>query len=137
MDKTKKTSPDRTVVFAVLWLVTYSICLLAIKKLSPDPTIGVILAFLPVATFALFIYKLIRGIGSMDEVQIKVQMEAAVIAFSLGLLLLMTLGLLDLVVTLNKEDWSYRHLVPFFAIFYFVGLFISKRKYNFDNEKHD
>jgi hypothetical protein len=137
MDRTKKSPRYRVAVFAVLWLVTYSICLLAIKKLSPDTVTGVILSLLPVATFALFIYKLIKSIASMDEVQIKVQMEAAVIAFSLGLLLLMTLGLLDLVVTLNKEDWSYRHLVPFFAIFYFFGLFISKRKYNFDNEKHD
>ncbi len=66
----------------------------------------------------------------MDEVEIRVQMEAVVIAFSLGLLTLMTLGLLDLVITLNKEDWGYRHLFPYFVIFYFVGLIISKRKYN-------
>jgi len=38
---------------------------------------------------------------------------------------------------LNKNDWSYRYLVPFFVAFYFFGLFISKRKYNFDDEKHD
>lgn len=49
----------------------------------------------------------------------------------------MTMGLLDLVVVLNKEDWSFRHLVPIFVVFYFIGLFISKRKYNFDNEKHN
>ena len=73
----------------------------------------------------------------MDEVQIKVQMEAVVLAFSLGLLLIMTLSLLDLVINLNKENWGYRHLVPYFVIFYFIGLFISKRKYNISNEKHD
>jgi len=118
------------VLFAVLWLLTYGISLLTIKKLSPDTTTGVILSFLPILTFALFIYHIIKGVASMDEVQIRIQMEAAVIAFSLGLLLLMTLGLLDLVVSLNKEDWGYRHLVPYFAIFYFIGLFISKRKYS-------
>lgn len=73
----------------------------------------------------------------MDEVQIKIQMEAVIIAFSLGLMLLMTLGLLDLFVSLNKEDWSYRHLVPLFVTFYFIGLFISKRKYDFNHEEHD
>lgn len=73
----------------------------------------------------------------MDEVQIKIQLEAVVIAFSLGLMLLMTLGLLDLFITLNKEDWSYRHIVPLFATFYFIGLFMSKRKYLVDHEKHD
>ena len=129
MDKSKKTSNNKAAIFAVIWLVTYSISLLAIKKLSPDTTTGVILSLLPVVTFALFIYNFIQGAASMDEVQIRIHMEAAVIAFSLGLLMLMTLGLLDLVVTLNKEDWGYRHLVPFFAIFYFMGLFISKRKY--------
>lgn len=137
MEKTKKTPRNKVALFAVLWLITYSVCLLIIKKLSPATATGIVLAILPVITFALFIYHLIKGVASMDEVQVKVQMEAAVIGFSLGLLLLMTLGLLDLVVILNKEDWSYRHLVPFFVTFYLVGLVISKRKYNFDDEKHD
>jgi len=130
MNKTKETSSNKVVLFAVLWVLTYTISLLALKKLSPGTTTGVILSFLPVLAFALFIYHIIKGVASMDEVQIRIQMEAAVIAFSLGLLLLMILGLLDLVVSLNKEDWGYRHLVPYFAIFYFIGLFISKRKYS-------
>lgn len=71
----------------------------------------------------------------MDEVQIKIQMEAVVLAFALGLLLVMTLGLIDLFIVLNPEDWSYRFLVPIFIAFYFLGLFIAKRKYNFEDEK--
>ncbi len=130
MNTTKKISGYKTLLFAVLWVVTYSISLLSLKKLSLDTTTGIILSFLPVVTFALFIYHTIKGVASMDEVQIRIQMEAAVIAFSLGLLMLMTLGLLDLAVPLNKEDWGYRHLIPYFALFYFVGLFISKRKYS-------
>ena len=130
MEKTKQKSNNKIVVLAVLWLVTYSICLLTIKKISPGLATGVILSFLPVLTFALFIYNIIKGIASMDEVEIRIQMEAAVIAFSLGLLMLMTLGLLDLVVTLSRENWGFRHLIPYFVIFYFIGLFISKRKYN-------
>lgn len=61
----------------------------------------------------------------MDEVQIKVQMEAIVIAFSLGLLLLMTLGLIDLFITLNQENWSHRHLFPILIAFYFAGLYFQ------------
>ena len=137
MEKTKITPANKVVIFATLWLITYTTCLMIIKKFSPETAMGIVLSLLPVITFALFIYSIIKGVGSMDEVAIRVQMEAAVIAFSLGLLMIMTLGLLDLVLTLKKEDWSYRHLVPFFAIFYFIGLFISKRKYNIDNEKHD
>ncbi|HVG42338.1 MAG TPA: hypothetical protein VM888_12065 [Chitinophagaceae bacterium] len=130
MEKKRNPSFNKVVLFAVLWIVTYSICFLTIKNLSPDIATGVVLSFLPVATFALFIYAIIKGVGSMDEVEIRIQMEATVIAFSLGLLALMTLGLLDLVITLKKEDWGYRHLVPYFTLFYIIGLIISKRKYN-------
>lgn len=130
MDKTDKKAFGRVVLFAALWFISYTICFLVIKNASPDKTTGIFLSFIPVLTFALFIYSIIKGVSSMDEVQIRIQMEAVVIAFSLGLLSLMTLGLLDLVVTLKKEDWGYRHLVPYFAIFYFIGLIVSKRKYD-------
>lgn len=137
MDKQKRHLSNRVLVYAVVWVFSYIGSLLVLKSFALPKEVGIILTVITALAFAVFIYKYYRSIFFMDEVQIKVQMEAVVIAFSLGLYLLMTLGLLDLVVTLNKEDWSYRHLVPYFAIFYFIGLFISKRKYNIDDEKHD
>lgn len=137
MDKSKQHLNDRVYVYAVLWLISYAGSLMAIKKLNIEKEVGILLTIIPFLAFSLFIYKFYRSVIFLDEVQIKIQMESAVIGFTLGLLLLMTLGLLDLVVTLNREDWSYRHLVPYFTIFYFIGLFISKRKYNFENEKQD
>jgi hypothetical protein len=130
MDNSDKNAFRKVVFFAALWILSYTICLLTIKKASPDTTFGIILSFIPVVTFGFFIYSIIKGVASMDEVQIRMQMEAVVIAFSLVLLTLMTLGLLDLVITLKKEDWGYRHLFPYFVIFYFIGLIISKRKYD-------
>ncbi|HJS55979.1 MAG TPA: hypothetical protein VJ765_15615 [Chitinophagaceae bacterium] len=137
MNQSNKHLSNRVFVYAVFWGVSYMGSLLALKSLTPEKEVGVVLSVIPVLAFSVFIYKFYRSIFFMDEVQIKIQMEAVVIAFTLGLLMLMTLGLLDLVITLNKEDWSYRHLVPYFVIFYFIGLFISKRKYNFDHEKLD
>jgi hypothetical protein len=84
--------------------VTYTIRFQSIKNLSPDPITGILFSLLPAITFALFIYSYIKGVAKLDEVRIRVQIEAAVIAFSLGQLMIMTLGLLDLVITLNKED---------------------------------
>ncbi|MBK6634545.1 MAG: hypothetical protein IPH68_14080 [Chitinophagaceae bacterium] len=130
MEKSKKANSKRVIVTGVLWVITYTLSLLAIKKLSPGATTGVLISFLPVITFAVFIYSMIKEAAAMDEVQVRIHLEATVIAFSLGLLMLMTLGLLDLVVSLNKEDWGYRHLVTWFTMFYFTGLYISKRKYN-------
>jgi hypothetical protein len=137
MDKQNKHLNDRVLIYAVMWCLSYAGSLFALKTLEIPKEAGIVLTVITVLAFALFIYKYYRSIFFMDEVQIKIQMEAVVIAFSLGLLLLMTLGLLDLVITLNKNDWSYRYLVSLFVAFYFLGLFISKRKYNFGNEKHD
>lgn len=136
MDRQKKHLSDRVLVYAVIWCLSYVGCLFALKTLDIPIEAGIVLTIITVLAFALFIYKYYRSIFFMDEVQIKIQMEAVVIAFSLGLLLLMILGLVDLITILNKDDWSYRHLFPIFIVFYFIGLFISKRKYNFDNEKY-
>jgi hypothetical protein len=130
MEKIKKTSGKKILFYGLLWAIVYIGCLLIMKKTAPTKTTGIILSFMPTVTFAFFIYYFIKGVGSMDEVERRIQLEAAVWAFTLSLLLLMTLGLLDLVVSLNKEDWGYRHLVPYCFVFYIFGIFISKRKYN-------
>lgn len=137
MDRQKKHLNDRIIVYAVIWCLSYMGSLFALKTLELPKEAGIVLTVITVLAFAVFIYKYYRSIFFMDEVQIKIQMEAVVIAFSLGLFLLMTLGLLDLFIILNKDNWSYRHLVPLFIAFYFAGLFISTRKYNFDNDKHN
>lgn len=137
MDKQKNHLSNRVLIYAVIWCFSYVGSLFALKTLEIPKEAGILLTVITVLAFTLFIYKYYRSIFFMDEVQIKIQMEAVVFAFSLGLLLLMTLSLLDLIITLKKDDWSYRFLVPIFVAFYFIGLSISKRKYNFDNEKHD
>jgi NAD/NADP transhydrogenase beta subunit len=126
---------DRVLIYAILWCLSYVGSLFAIKSLQIPIEASVVLTFISVLAFALFIYKFFRSIVFMDEVQVKIQMEAVVLAFALGLLLVMTLGLIDLFIVLNPEDWSYRFLVPIFIVFYFLGLFIAKRKYNFEDEK--
>lgn len=128
---------NRVYAYAVIWCLSYIGSLFALKSFDLKMEVGIILTFITLLAFSIFIYKYYRSIFFMDELQIKIQMEAIVIAFSLAITLLMTLGLLDLFINLNKEDWSYRHIVPYFVLFYFIGLFISKRKYHFEDEKHD
>ena len=129
MPTTKKITGKQILFWGIAWAVTYIVSLLTVKELEPAKTVGIILSFLPTVVFAFFIYNFIKGVGSMDEVERRIQLEAAVVAFALGLLLLMTLGLLDLVVVLNKEDWGYRHLIPYFFVFYFLGLCIALTSY--------
>ncbi|MBK7245110.1 MAG: hypothetical protein IPH98_14855 [Saprospiraceae bacterium] len=137
MDLRRNHINQRVLVYAILWIASYTCSILTLKSFNLPVEVGLVLTIVTILAFSVFIYKYYRSIFFMDEVQIKIQMEAIVIAFSLGLMLLMTLGLLDLFITLNKEDWSYRHIVPLFATFYFTGLYISKRKYHYDHEKHD
>lgn len=135
MNKKNNHLNDRVLIYAILWCLSYVGSLFAIKSLQIPIEASVVLTFISVLAFALFIYKFFRSIVFMDEVQVKIQMEAVVLAFALGLLLVMTLGLIDLFIVLNPEDWSYRFLVPIFIAYYFLGLFIAKRKYNFEDEK--
>lgn len=137
MGKSKNHLHERVRIYAILWVLSYTGSLFALKTQTVPKEAGMVLTFISVLAFAVFLYKYYRSIFFMDEVEIKIQMEAVVIAFLLGLLLLMTLGLLDLILVLNKEDWSFRFLIPCFIVFYFIGLFISNRKYSFDNEKHN
>ncbi len=126
---------ERVLIYAILWSISYIGSIFAIKMLTIPIEASLMLTIVSVSAFTLFIYKFFRSIYFMDEVQIKLQMEAFVLAFALGLLLLMTLGLIELYLDLNPQDWNYRFLVPIFILFYFIGLFIAKRKYNFEDEK--
>lgn len=123
---------EKVYIYAIIWLISYCGCLGAIKTFSLPKPLGIFLVIIPIITFVIFAYKYYSSFKYMDEVEIKIEMEAVVIAFVLGFITLMKLGLFDLVITLNKEDWSYRHLLPIFAVYYFIGLFITKRKYNFE-----
>lgn len=131
MEKLKKNSGNHIIAYSLLWAIVYMVCVEAVKNFHPSRTAGILLSFIPTIAFVLFIYNFIKKISSMDEVERRIQLEATVWAFSLGLLLLMTLGLLDLVITLKKEDWGYIScIIPCFFAFYFIGILISRRKYS-------
>ncbi len=127
--KKQKAAGNRVAIFGLGWAVSYIISLLLLKEFSLPSGSGFFLAFLPTLFFGLFIWNLSKAISKMDELEMRIYLEAGVIAFSLCLLMIMTLGLLDLVIELKKEDWGYRHLVPYFFVFYFLGLFWTRKKY--------
>jgi|JI9StandDraft_1071089.scaffolds.fasta_scaffold537271_1 membrane-associated HD superfamily phosphohydrolase len=137
MEKSKKPLSDRLPLYALIWVLSYIGSLGALKMLSLPEEFEVILTIVPALAFALFLYTFYRYVHLMDEVQIKIRMEAAVVAFSLALVTVMTLGLVDIAFKLNGEDWNFRFLAPMFMAYYLIGLVISKRKYNIDHEEHD
>jgi hypothetical protein len=130
MEKIQKPKNNQIAFYSILSSLIYTICLIVIKKFETSITLGVIISFIPAITFILFIKSFIKNINLMDEVEKRIQLEATVWAFSLGFLLLMTIGLLDSVVILKKELWGIvSFIIPCFYIFYFIGILISRRKY--------
>jgi hypothetical protein len=67
---------------------------------------------------------------NLDELQRRIQLEALAIAFPAVLLLLMTLGLLQVAgVAVSQEDWSYRHIWFIALASYAVGVKMAERRY--------
>ncbi|MEO5722235.1 MAG: hypothetical protein ABIR71_12285 [Chthoniobacterales bacterium] len=65
----------------------------------------------------------------LDELQRRIQLEAIALGFSFFTLFLIGLGCLQRFVILSPADWSYRHIWPFAALFYVIGIVITKARY--------
>jgi hypothetical protein len=116
-------------VWGAVWLVAYfaARALLEGSTLAGWPRVAVALAPIPVA--ALTLWGLVRAARDLDEMQLRMQLEALATAFLLSILFLMTLGLLQRAVTLEFEDWSYAHVWGMLPLLYVIGLIGAKRRY--------
>ena len=114
---------------AVLWALVYFLARWLLDNHQLQDGLRVAVALTPILPFAIFLMLMLAGIRQMDELHRKVHLEALAIAFPLTMLLLMLLGLLELVIPLSPEDWSYRHVWQFLPLFYFLGLAFTWRRY--------
>jgi hypothetical protein len=89
----------------------------------------IVAALLPAPIAGVSLLMILRSARELDELEQRIQLEALAIAFVLALLLIMTLGLMELAVTLNRDDWSYRHVWAMLPLFYLLGLVITRRRY--------
>ncbi len=92
-------------------------------------TTRVLLALLPIGPFCWMLWRFIAGIATLDELQKKIQLEALAIAYPVMMVFLMTLGLLDIAIGLSYENFGLKHLWYYMPAFYFLGLFVAKRRY--------
>lgn len=103
---------------AFVWMLTFFIALVGLRQTEWAVSVKVALALLPVLPFAFFLWGFVNSLRTMDELERKIHLEALVIAFPLMMLFLMTLGLLELAIELNPDNWSYRHVWAFAPLFY-------------------
>lgn len=126
---TARKSPSGAAIFAVGvgWTVIYIVCLVLLKETDIPRGLGIVLAFVPIAPFLAFLWAL--GRTETDELHQRVQLEALGFAYPAMMVVLMTLGLLELVVPLKPEDFSLRHIWAYMPMLYFLGLALAWRRY--------
>ena len=129
MEKSKKVANRNSIIFALIYGASYLSATLLLKHRVFGQPVSIIIAIVPIIAFAIFIFKLIKAFSVMDEVLQRVQLEAVVIGFSLTAMLMMILFLLSLCDISNPVWFGYADLVGYCWLFYFVGWFISKKKY--------
>ncbi|MBW4891302.1 hypothetical protein KXQ82_16360 [Mucilaginibacter sp. HMF5004] len=125
----KKKAEKRTIITALIWGVTYLPIIYLIKHGGLDKGVSVMLSVIPIITFIIYIYSYIKQMGTLDEVKQRIQFEAVVIGFALSLLLMLVLCLLDVAGVLNDKYAGFAYLEMYLMAFYFIGLFIARRKY--------
>jgi len=129
MGQSGKTAGKQSVIFALIHAGTYLPATWLLKHRAFDQPVSVIIAIVPIITFSVFILKYIKAFSEMDEVKQRVQLEAVVIGFSLTVMLMMLLFLLGLCDVSNPDLFGFGNMVGYCWAFYFIGWFISKKKY--------
>lgn len=115
------------------WIAAWFLTWIAARVIleSTVPTwMRVIAALAPIPLAGAALLAIVRGARELDELEKRIQLEALAFAFVLAVLLLMTLGLLELAIPLNRDDWSYRHVWAILPTMYFGGLVIARRRYS-------
>ena len=120
---------SRPGVWIAAWFVTWLVARVILESTVPT-WLRVIAALAPTPIAAAALVTIVRGARELDELEKRIQLEALAIAFVLAVLLIMTLGLMELAVTLNRDDWSYRHVWAMLPPMYFAGLVVARRRYS-------
>ena len=120
---------QRSVLWALIFAVSFSISVFILAKYSIPVSIALLIIAINSLLFGVYTVRLVQSISYMDEVQIRIQLEAVSVAFVLSLFLVMILGMAGLVRNLGLDNISYLYVFPLFFMFYIIGFFFSKRKY--------
>jgi len=129
LEQTRQVYGVRLLVRGLLWASVYLIARGVLELQGLPPAARVALALLPTPFFAWYLWTWMKGVGEMDELQRRIELEALGFAFPAALVFLMTVGLLDLAITLNPEDFSLHHTWLMMPMLYYVGLWRAKRRY--------
>ncbi len=119
----------KSVIWAWIFSISFVISVFALSRYALPLPVTLLIIAINAVFFGVYAFKMIQSIGSMDEVAIRIHLEAVSVAFVLALLTVMVLGMAEIVSHFGFDKISFLYIFPLFFLFYFIGLFISKRKY--------
>jgi len=119
----------RTLTPLVAFGAIYVGAIAALRFVPLSQAAQIAVALLPVPFFGFYILRWVTTLRRLDELQRLITLEALGIAYPLALLLVMSLGLLQLVGVRGIEAIDYLRLWPILFWLYFVGLFIARKRY--------
>lgn len=123
--KTKSTN----VIWALVFAICFPISVFYLSKYDVQTPLSLLIIAVNTVLFVVFTAKQLQSVKSLDEVQIRIQLEAVSIAFILSLLVVMVFGMLGLVKELGLGKIDSLYIFALLPLFYILGLIISKRKY--------
>ena len=120
----------RPLLWGAAWFIAWIGARIVLESPSVPTWARVAAALAPAPIAGMALLTIMRGARELDELERRIQIEALAFAFVLAVLLLMTLGLMELAITLNRDDWSYRHVWAMLPMLYFGGLVLARKRYS-------
>ncbi len=119
----------RAIPFLVAFGLVYVGAIAALRFFAMSRGAQILVALAPAPVFGLYLWRAIRGIRRLDELEQRIQLEALAIAYPVSLLLLMTLGLLQVVDALSPSLGEFLKIWPVVAWLYVLGVLVARKRY--------
>ena len=129
IEQTRRIYGTRLLIRGVLWISVYVLSRGLLELGIASPAARVAIALLPTPFFVYYLWTWMKGVAEMDELERRIELEALGFAFPAAVVVLMTIGLLDLAAALSPDDFSLRHIWVMMPLFYYAGLWRAKRRY--------
>ncbi len=129
LEQTRRIYGTRLLVRGLLWLSVFLISRGLLELAIPSPALRIAIALVPTPFFAYYLWTWMKGVSEMDELERRIELEALGFAFPAVVVMLMTLGLLDLAIGLNPDNFSLRHIWALMPAIYYAGLWRAKKRY--------
>ena len=128
LEQTKRIYGTALLTRGVLWMVTYAVSR-GLVEVVDGQALRIAVAVLPTPVFAWFLWTWVRGVARMDELERRIELEALAFAFPVSIIFFATLGLLDVALTLDPNDFSLRNVWLMMPMLYYIGLWRAQRRY--------